>query len=284
MYGALVEEETVTLAQAVLWKSLLLQLAVLCPRTQVPRHFPENQQPLFLPVPWPVLHEYPEPWGNKECHEAKWSVPYPTRNESPFFPNPLLLCLDRAMHFPALFNSPETSHMIHCKPHQQHTFQQSTTFTEYMNIKHGNLWRKIMVSFIFMKQVMSAWGASESPPSGAKQDTEQGLQSHLPTWNQMVGNITSFNALYSGKEDLTNSTIWHMAPLYQTAILMAGFPKKSEMSKFQIKANTMIEIFLLICHKISWLYIFQSSFQPYLPIIQKFSPVFKCSKLFKMLF
>lgn len=39
------------------------------------------------------------------------------------------------------------------------------------------------------------------------QDTEQGLQSHLPTWNQMVGNITSFDALYSGKEDLTNSTI-----------------------------------------------------------------------------
>lgn len=97
---------------------------------------------------------------------------------------------------------------------------------KYMNIKHGNLWRKIMVSFIFMKQVMSAWGASESPPSGAKQDTEQGLQSHLPTWNQMVGNMTSFNALYSGKEDLTNSTIWHVAPLYQTAILMVGFPKK----------------------------------------------------------
>ena len=37
-----------------------------------------------------------------------------------------------------------------------------------MRIKHGNLWRKIRVSFIFMKQVMSAWGASKSPPSVAK--------------------------------------------------------------------------------------------------------------------
>lgn len=61
MYGVLAEEETVTLAQAVLWKPLFLQLAVLCPRTQVPHHFPEDQQPLFLPVPWPVLREYPEP-------------------------------------------------------------------------------------------------------------------------------------------------------------------------------------------------------------------------------
>lgn len=48
MYGVLGEEETVTLAQAVLWKSLFLQLAVFCLRTQVPRHFPENQQPLIF--------------------------------------------------------------------------------------------------------------------------------------------------------------------------------------------------------------------------------------------
>ncbi|KAK7833667.1 hypothetical protein U0070_020688 [Myodes glareolus] len=65
----------------------------------------------------------------RECCEAKGSVPYPTRNKSPFLPSPLL-GLDTAMHFPALFNSPENSHMIHCKPHQQYTFQESTTFTE----------------------------------------------------------------------------------------------------------------------------------------------------------
>lgn len=75
---------------------------------------------------------------------------------------------------------------------------------------------------------MSAWGASKSPPSGAKHTAGHWAGSAKPSSHMESdgGKHSSFNALYSGKEDLTNSTIWHVAPLYQTAILMAGFPKK----------------------------------------------------------
>lgn len=114
------------------------------------------------------------------------------------------------------------------------------------------------------------------------QETVQGrgLQIRLLPWGQMVVNITSFKScLCSGKEDLTNSTGWYQAPLYdQRAMPMRKFPNKTMMSKIQIKANTVIEIFLLIYHEISWLYIFQSTFQPHLLTIQKFSLIFRCSK------
>lgn len=90
--------------------------------------------------------------GKRSLSHRKWVT---------LLPNPLLLCLDRAMHFPACL-------ILHTWSIINHT--SSTPFNglphlqkKYMKIKHVNLWRKIMVSFIFMKQLMSTWGASESP-------------------------------------------------------------------------------------------------------------------------
>lgn len=158
--------------------------------------------------------------------------------------------------------------------------------SKYMKIKHGNLWRKITVSFIFMKQVMSAWGASESPPSGAKHTAGHWAGSAKPSSHMESdgGKHYFFQCFIFRKRFDKFNNMTRGPSLSNSNTNGWGFQRKSEMSKFQIKVNTVIEIFLLICHEISWLYIFQSFFQLYLPIIQKFLSVFKCSNLLKMLF
>lgn len=129
---------------------------------------------------------------DRECHEAKGSVPYSTRNKSPFLPSPLLLCLDRAM----------TSQpcLILLKVHTWSTVNHTsgTTFNS-LPIYGVNTWKLSMAicegkSWFHLFLWNRLWAHEEQASHhqvvlSTLQDTEQGLQSHLPTWNQMVGNI-----------------------------------------------------------------------------------------------
>lgn len=72
----------------------------------------------------------------------------------------------------------------------------------------------------------------------------------------------------------------HLPPLHdQITMPTKEIPKKkAEMKKIQIKANTAIKIFLLICHEISWLYIFQSTIPAASPNPSKrFRQSFQCN-------
>lgn len=72
----------------------------------------------------------------------------------------------------------------------------------------------------------------------------------------------------------------HLPPLHdQITMPTKEIPKKkAEIKKIQIKANTAIKIFLLICHEISWLYIFQSTIPASSPNPSKrFRQSFQCN-------
>lgn len=94
----------------------------------------------------------------------------------------------------------------------------------------------------------------------------------------IFSHITSFNSLIYIQEKIWQSQQTDTGPSLQSNSHPESSQRKPEMSKTQIKANTLIESSLLIWDEISWLYSFQSTFQPHLPTIQKFAPIFKCSK------
>lgn len=104
-----------------------------------------------------------------------------------------------------------------------------------MKVKHGTVWRKIIVSFIFMEQVISTWRESfrvitKWPWAHCKRLRRGSAEPSSYTVSDGGKHYFlqySHSHLCSGK-DLTNSTSWYQAPLYnQIATPMSEFPKKN---------------------------------------------------------
>lgn len=98
-------------------------------------------------------------WAVREQAEQMEAFSYATWNVLPLSPTH---CRSVLKEWCNLCHSPETSsHMIHCKHTGNSTSNSLPRLrNKYMEVKHGTSWRKIMVSFIFMKQVMSTWRES----------------------------------------------------------------------------------------------------------------------------